>query len=447
MLPPAVFAESATPSLGYTGAPTDHGGQNCSTCHTGNLVNDPKGSLQVMVNDYASFSQQLIRIIVQHPQSSRWGFQMTIRGQSTETVSAGTFSLASPPGAVQIVCDDGSQFGSTKGCAGNSIRWFAEHMNAPLGSPGAAHEFDINWTPPAQEIGRIEVYVAAVAADGDGTPEGDFVYTATKTLQNVGVCDDAVAPILNNVVNGATFQQPFSSLAMVSLFGHNFHLQGFPRTAGLGDYVNNSYPTELGCVSVQATQAGMSPVLLPIAYVDTTQINAQMPEFTGSGPVAVSVILNPGGTNEFQTPMVTLPEFQPFAPAFFLFANSTSIAAEEAQTGALVANPAVVTGATPAKPGDIVALFGTGFGETSPALAAGELASSATKLANSISVTIGGVTLASSDVLYAGLSPGSIDGLYQINVRIPAGTSSGDVPVSITIGGETTQSGATIPIQ
>jgi uncharacterized protein (TIGR03437 family) len=68
-------------------------------------------------------------------------------------------------------------------------------------------------------------------------------------------------------------------------------------------------------------------------------------------------------------------------------------------------------------------------------------------LTNSITVTIGGATLASSDILYAGLSPGSISGLYQFNVRIPSNAPSGEVPVSITIGGVQTQSGATIPIQ
>ena len=60
---------------------------------------------------------------------------------------------------------------------------------------------------------------------------------------------------------------------------------------------------------------------------------------------------------------------------------------------------------------------------------------------------IGSVTLASSDIQYAGLSPGSISGLYQFNVRIPSGAGTGDVPVTITIGGQQTQSGATIPIQ
>jgi uncharacterized protein (TIGR03437 family) len=64
-----------------------------------------------------------------------------------------------------------------------------------------------------------------------------------------------------------------------------------------------------------------------------------------------------------------------------------------------------------------------------------------------IIVKIGSVTLQQSDVLYAGLSPGSICGLYQFNVRVPTSTPSGDIPVTITIGGFSTQSTATIPVQ
>ena len=52
------------------------------------------------------------------------------------------------------------------------------------------------------------------------------------------------------------------------------------RTAGPGDYVNDAFPTKLGCISVQADGPGLAnPVLLPLAYVDPTQINAQMPDY------------------------------------------------------------------------------------------------------------------------------------------------------------------------
>jgi uncharacterized protein (TIGR03437 family) len=68
-------------------------------------------------------------------------------------------------------------------------------------------------------------------------------------------------------------------------------------------------------------------------------------------------------------------------------------------------------------------------------------------LVNAITVTLGGVALPQSDILYAGLSPGSISGLYQFNVRIPSTAPTGEVPVTISIGGSQTQAGATIPIQ
>jgi uncharacterized protein (TIGR03437 family) len=184
-------------------------------------------------------------------------------------------------------------------------------------------------------------------------------------------------------------------------------------------------------------------------YVQTDYINAQMPEFSGTGPVMLTVIINPGKPNEQRSDVATLTALQPFAPAFITFANSTSIAAEDAVAFTIIASPSVVPGARPAHPGEIVSLFGTGFGDTNPLVPAGQIDSGIANVTSPITVTIGSVTLSPSDVLYAGLSPQSISGLYQINVRIPASTPAGDIPVTITMmnGAQTTQSGATIPVQ
>ncbi len=438
LIPAAAVAESVMPSIGYTGAPTDHDGQDCSICHNsfGPANSDKTGSLQVTVSDYVPSEQQLIHIVVQNPNASRWGFQITIREQSNETLSSGTFSIPNPTHPEQVVCDDGTQYGSPAPCASNIARQFAEHLNAPIGASGTAYEFDVMWMPPSQEIGRLEVYVAAVAANDDGTPQGDRVYTFTQTLANAGTCALVEQPVFQSVANGASFQPGFSSGAMVSIFGSDFQTSGYQRTAGLGDYVNGAFPTELGCVSVEVTGPGLAqPVQIPIAYVSPGQINAQMPEFTGTGPVTLTVQLNPGTGSGVSSAVATLNSLQPFAPAFFTIPNSTSIAAEVANTYATVADPSVVPGASPASPGDVVSLYGTGFGATSPAIASGALDTGIANLTNSITVTIGGVTVPSSDIWYAGLSPGSISGLYQFNVRIPAGTPSGEVPVTISIGG------------
>ena len=83
----------------------------------------------------------------------------------------------------------------------------------------------------------------------------------------------------------------------------------------------------------------------------TRLINAQMPQFTGTGTVTLHVIANPGLSTELDSdPATFTTQLQPFAPAFFLFPHSTSIAAEFSVTNKIVANPSVVPGVEPARP-------------------------------------------------------------------------------------------------
>ena len=447
LVPIALLGESVMPSIRFTGAPSD-GGQNCSTCHSsfGAANTDASGSLVVSATDYTPGLAQVIHIKVQHPQASVWGFQITIRAVTNETLEAGTMALVNPTDPVQVRCDDGSRFGLAAPCTDPNIREFGEHMNAP--GTGTGFDFAVNWTPPGNEIGDIRIYVAAVAANGDRTAAGDRAYTSVTTISAVGACTLTKKPTLQTVVNGASFQPPFSSRAMISIFGLGFQVPGRTRGVGLGDIVNNSFPTVLGCVSVLVTGAGFPAqgVLLPIAYVQMDQVNAQAPVFTGTDPVNLTVIINAGKQNELRSDVGTITP-QPFAPAFFLIPKSTSIAAQIAGTSLTVANPSLVQGARPARPGELVTLYATGFGDTNPSVPTGQLATGAASITGQIMVTIGGTTLSAQDVQYAGLSPGSIGGLYQFNVRVPASTPDGDTPVTIAIGGVQTQSGVTIPVQ
>lgn len=451
LAPGVALAESAMPSIGYTGAPADHNGQNCSVCHSsfGAANSNTQGSVTVSITNYNPGVQQMIHVTVSNPMATRWGFQMTIREVSDETTEAGTFSTSAGQ-PFTVVCDDGSQFGSAPPCNGNNGRQFAEHLSAPVTAQGAGFEWTIPWTPPETEVGRLHIYVAAVAANDDGTPQGDYVYTFEGTLPAVGACSLSVAPNLRTVMNGASFQPPFSSDSMITVFGTNFQVSGLQRTVGLGDLENNNttFPTTLACVAVQVTGPGIAqPIRLPIAFVEDDQINAQAPEFVGSGPVMLTVILNPDKPNQLLSDVATLNTQQAFAPAFFFIPNSTTIAAQIAGTSIPVADPSVVPGGQAAKPGQIVTLYGTGFGDFMQPVPAGQLTTAADALANPITVTIGATTLSAADVLYAGASPGSLGGLYQFNLRIPASTPNGETPVTISIGGFQTQAGLTIPVQ
>ncbi len=89
----------------------------------------------------------------------------------------------------------------------------------------------------------------------------------------------------------------------------------------------------------------------------------------------------------------------------------------------------VLTGAdylVRAAPGEVLILWGSGGGVTSPAVEDGEAAPAAGAATRRTPVVkIGGVP---AEVLYSGMAPGFL-GLYQITVRVPEDTPPGDAPL------------------
>jgi uncharacterized protein (TIGR03437 family) len=220
---------------------------------------------------------------------------------------------------------------------------------------------------------------------------------------------------------------------MVEIYGKNFQTGSRKREAGPGDFKNGEYPTQLSCIAVE-----IGGKRAPVTYVQQDQINVQAPTDV-EGPVEVRVIAQNAYTS------ATLPvTIQPVTPTFFTFGASKSIAARDAQTGNVIARPDVVAGAQPAKANQWITLYGTGFGPTDPAWQSGQIPNGQAQVSGTNSVLIGGQTATWN---YIGLSPGSISGLYQINVQVPAGIPNGDQPVAAIIGGVRTQDGAFIPIQ
>ncbi|MGH9783559.1 MAG: hypothetical protein ACRD88_05185 [Terriglobia bacterium] len=246
-------------------------------------------------------------------------------------------------------------------------------------------------------------------------------------------------PAITGVVNSGSFQAAVAPNSIVTIFGSGFAPQGTSRAVGRLGINETRYPTELACVAVE-----VAGVRAPVTFVNPTQLNAQLPSLTITGPVEVRVILNPGRPNEIRSVALAVP-IQERAPAVFTFSGS-SIAAQHSDY-VPVADPAVIATGRPARPGDLIILYGTGFGLTVPAFQAGEITDRTALLRDPVTVNIGGVSVRPEDVLYAGLAPGSISGLYQFNVRIPATVRLGDLPVVIVVGGARTQMGVTIPVR
>ena len=54
--------------------------------------------------------------------------------------------------------------------------------------------------------------------------------------------------------------------------------------------------------------------------------------------------------------------------------------------------------------------------------------------------------LAATDIIYAGVSPAYI-GLYQMNLRVPAGVASGNQPIVISVGKSQSPAGGYLAVQ
>src|SRR5690606_36152040 len=109
--------------------------------------------------------------------------------------------------------------------------------------------------------------------------------------------------------------------------------------------------------------------------------------------------------------------------------------------------PTPVGPSSPARPSDIIVLYGTGWGDTTAHLGTGELASGAAEVLPEANykIMLGGVQLDPSDIFYVGVTPQTA-GLYQAAIRIPANAAPGNQQVVLTVYGKSTPVGPVIPI-
>ena len=102
-------------------------------------------------------------------------------------------------------------------------------------------------------------------------------------------------------------------------------------------------------------------------------------------------------------------------------------------------------------PGQPVYIYGGGAGQTTPAGRTGGVTGSGAPVANlnlPVTVFIDGAQIPATDVTYAGPAPALIEGVFQVNVRIPANARrSAALPVVIQVGDKVTQPGVTVYVK
>jgi uncharacterized protein (TIGR03437 family) len=174
----------------------------------------------------------------------------------------------------------------------------------------------------------------------------------------------------------------------------------------------------------------------PLVYVRADQSSAIVP-YAVAGRVSTQVVVEYQGN---RSAAVAVPVTAAL-PALF-----SANASGRGQGAILNQDNSYNSSANPAAKESIVILFGTGEGQTNPVGVDGQLAASVfPKPVLPLSVTFGGIRAA--EILYAGAAPGQVAGLFQINVRLPAGIASGDVPVVVTVGPAASQAGLTVAVK
>lgn len=235
------------------------------------------------------------------------------------------------------------------------------------------------------------------------------------------------------VVDAASFRPTISPGSWFSIFGTN--LSPVTRTWQASDFIGGALPLSLNGVAVQIDG---NPAA--VSYVSPGQINAQVPDGVGPGTVNVQVITPSGPSGLGQ---VTAGQL---APSFFTYSSAgTSYVAATFADGTIVGRSGLLGSGVPsrpAKPGDVISLYGTGFGPTTPNVSAGALFSGAAPLAaaGQLAIVAGSAPVT---VQFAGLSEA---GLYQFNVIVPE-VPDGDQLIAAQINGPATQQPVYLTIQ
>ncbi len=340
--------------------------------------------------------------------------------------------------------------------AGNGLSGYSgdggQAVQAQIGSP-AAVAVDATWnlyfTDGSTRVRKVYTNGYIVAAGGNGTngysgDGGPALNAQVNAPQGLALDAKGNVYVADSANNAVRELQPLASgiaiTAVVSAASNQ------PGPISPGDVVT-IYGSGLGAAGVVYSLAnGMVPEALagttvyfnsaaaPVLYASSTQINVVAP-FGLTGQTA-QVVVNYLGQNSAPQSVSVVPA----SPALFTL-NATG----SGQAAALNQDSTLNGPNNPAKAGSYIILYGTGTGQTNPPSQDGAVAAVPLGLPNlPITVTIGGQPAPITGGGYAGAAPSIVEGVTQVNARVPTGLPSGQVAVQLQQNGSTSQNGVTI---
>jgi len=231
----------------------------------------------------------------------------------------------------------------------------------------------------------------------------------------LALAQDSPAIAARGVVNAASFSGDVAPASWATILGQNFaRMDPAGRTWRPEEIVDGVLPTALDGVSVRVDNKPAA-----MSYVSPGQLNILVPSEVTLGRVSVEVF---GPNGESRSTAVV----KAVAPGLFTYGEwrGRAYAAAVSAQGTHLAPPDLIPGARPARPGEVILLFGTGFGSAP---------------ADQLTVRFGE---AEAEIQYAGMTG---PGLYQFNVRVPP-LPDGDHGVSIEVAGQRTQPGVVMQV-
>src|ERR1017187_488586 len=347
--------------------------------------------------------------------------------------------MLAPGGAISTIAGTG-----TLGFSGDGGAAAAAELNAPsavaadpsgnvyiAGTGDGAYNGD---NGAAVEIALHHPY--GLALDGQGNV---FVAdTGNNRVRRLSTTQTVVTPppspqLINVALANAAslLPGPLAPGEIFSIFGQGIG----PAAAGAGNFdASGTLSTTLANVQVLFTGTPVNATPAPLFYVQSNQINAQVPyEMAGQTFAQLQVVYQGATLASMQVPIADAN------PALFTVSNGTGNAVVVNQDGSINSDK------NPAPRGSIVVLYARGKAKTSPAALTGQAAQAPFPLpVLPVSLTMAGYA---ANVLFAGDAPGFV-GVMQINAQVPSGfVPTGDLAVVLTVGLYQSTAGVTIAVK
>ena len=335
--------------------------------------------------------------------------------------------MVTPTGIMTTIAGNGKAASSGDGGAATSASLW-EPQGVAVDAAGAIFITEKFGTHVREVVNGVINSISS--SGGVDEPFGLFV-TSPDNVYVADVANDVVreltptGPSVAGVISAGAFGA-FNAAApgsWIEIYGTNMAFSNRFWTSA--DFNGSTAPTAL-----DGTKVTIGGQAAPVYYISGGQVNVQVPTSVSTGTQQLVVQNAIGSSSNFG---ITINSTEPGLLTQYK-ANGVQYVSALFQDNKTYAMPAgAVSGvlSQPAKAGDILTLYGIGFGPVTDNVSSGQIAPNKDSTVSTVQIAISGTQ---APVGYAGLSPGAV-GLYQFNITVPTVTAGNALPVTFTLGG------------